>query len=350
MKTAIKSLTLLLAVAIVVSATTALRADPLPGQQLKFQQIPMLGTPIDGVVYPGHDELSTAYGELDPATGQTRYTGTSMADDFADRFDTPVVHVRWWGSYLDNFISADQTVDKFLIAFESDVPADPLDPTDFSHPGVVLSSQIVDRGVLSPGSGTFTEKQLTFGTLEDVWEYNAELHLGKEFNQDPDEVYWLKIVALIDGTQIVPGQNTQWGWHNRDYTVMDPFASVAPAVSPGEADIQPIIDPGYPSEVWHFQDDAVSATVDVLVDTLTMPNMPLNVSQFDYAPQNYIAGFDGPGPGVTSDGTTTHGGIGQFSKDLAFELYTVAIPEPSSVVLMMLGLASLAGFRRRRSM
>ena len=104
-------------------------ADPLPGRDvLKFSQQPMDGTPIfdpNGTVqfYWGHDELSTAYSEFTP-NGPSPYRGQFMADDFADKFKSPVVHVKWWGSYL-NQLTAQLPVDKFLISFESDIPANP---------------------------------------------------------------------------------------------------------------------------------------------------------------------------------------------------------------------------------
>ena len=352
MKTTTTILTMTLAVTLVALAAAPADADPLPGQVLKFQQVPMVATQIDGTVFNGHDELSTAYFSVGTTTGFINYSGTAMADDFADKFSTPVVHVRWWGSYLKNFINPDQRVDKFLIAFESDEPADPLIPGDFSHPKEVILSQIVDLdvdGVLDPGEGTYLETQITAALPENIFEYNAELHLGKEFPQDPDTVYWLKIVALIDAFPLADQDlNTQWGWHNRDYTIMDPLAGT-PALGPGEHDQRPIVDPAFPTEVWHFQDDSVSSTVEILVDTFNMPNMPTNVIQDNYTPQNYVDLLDGPGPGVNANGIG-FGGIGLFSKDLAFELFTTAaIPEPSSVVLMVLGLATFFGFRRRRS-
>ena len=61
-------------------------------------------------------------------------------------------------------------------------------------------------------------------------------------------------------------------------------------------------------------------------------------------PTHYWDEVDGPGPSGTIPGFP---GIGQFSKDLAFELYS--IPEPSILVLIGIGLASLLvhGWRRR---
>lgn len=336
---------LTMGLALVLIAAPAL-ADPLEGRdELKFSQLPMDGTLIpldDGTVgqYWGHDEYSTAYSETDPV-GQTVYRGQFMADDFADRFDSPVVHVKWWGSYLDNYIADGQPVDKFLISFEEDVPAGPA--PDFSHPGTPLLNQIVRRGPLSEGSGTFAEKMISSGgdpLNEELYEYNAELHLDKEFPQKPDTVYWLKIVALVDlPPGVIPGidPTTRWGWHNRDYTVNDPLASVAPQVSPGEDIVGFVGSAADPRPVWHFQDDAVAG--DVTVDTLSTPDgaiMPIvEQDPMSFRPTFYIPLVDGPS------------NAGNYSKDLAFELYTVGVPEPASALLMGIGLA-LFGLRFAR--
>ena len=338
------SFLILAGLALAVFPTTA-PANPLPGRDvLKFDQQPMDGTPItspNGTVqrFWGHDELSTAYSTVG-AAGPTPYRGTFMADDFADKLSSPVVHVKWWGSYLNNFVSPAFPVDKFLISFESDVPANPNNP--FSHPGTPLVNQIVKRGVLSPGSGTFTEAPISGGGPplgETLYEYNAELHLGHDFKQDPNTVYWLKVVALVDlppGIIIDPNQPPtfvpRWGWHNRDYTIMDPLASTAPAVVPGEH-IDGFLGPvpgGTP--VWHFQDDAV--TGQVVVDHLSTPGGSITplVDQAGYQPTRYLALADGPV------------GISEFSKDMAFQLYTV--PEPSALALLAIGAILL--LRRRR--
>jgi hypothetical protein len=300
--------------------TSTALADPLPGEVIKFQQKPLDGiTPIAGAgTYWGHDELSTANGNF--ATGAS-FQGVFMADDFADKVSQPVVRVSWWGSYLDNQLFAG--VNHFLISFESDVPASPAG--GFSHPGTPLLSQVVSKGALASASGTFTEAPVSPGGAplnETLFKYNAELKLP--FPEKADTVYWLKIVALVNPST---DGAIRWGWHDRDYTSNDPYASTPPLVNPGEKNI------GAGSAfnpLWHFQDDAVSGTVITQID----PNLNVGfVDQTNESPQNYIDLQDGPQ------------GISQFSKDLAFELYYV--PEPATTTTGMAALA-LTMIRRRQ--
>ena len=328
-------------------------ADPLPGEILKFQQLPLTGgAPIiapysgpyintnglpipvattPGAPFPGHDEVSTAYAST---SGQTVYQGQFMADDFADKFTSPVVHIRWWGSYMNGQPPVGGAVHSFLITFETDVPA-PAAGGGFSHPGTAILSQIVTAGALTPGSGTFTEAIVPGATPNPtdgpLYQYNAELRLP--FSEPPtsppnpagDPVTWLKIVALADPTQA----NLVWGWHDRDWSIPDPLALTPPVLTPGEGPIGSV--PGF-GPVWHFQDDAVSGGVTITPQA--NPQDPTWVSQSGFVPQHYIDGIDGPT------------GISQFSKDLAFELYTV--PEPASAVLLGMGAAALIASYRRR--
>src|SRR5262249_12085283 len=111
----------------------------------------------------------------------------------------------------------------------------------------------------------------------------------------------------------------------------------SPNVSPGENQ-QGVAALG---PIWHFQDDAVSGKVDVATFTNSAGVQQVaGVNQFltTFVPQNYKDGLDGPGPI-----------IGQFSKDLAFELFT-KVPEPASVGLMGVALAAIAARRRRSSL
>ncbi len=318
---------LMVAVVVVAGASLA-HGDPLPGRDvLKFSQRPMDATKVDGLVYWGHDEFSTIYGDNTTGLyGNALGTGPGhfMADDFADNFDSPVVHVKWWGSYM----SPDVGVRRFLVSFETDVPADPAIPGSFSYPGTPILNQVVEGvplGGLTPASGTFTEKLISPGGPplgEALYEYNAELKVP--FNQQADTVYWLKIVAMVDTTSGI-----EWGWHNRDYTAPNPLASPVPV--PGEYNDGPTLG-GTP--IWHFQDDAVQGNLNsVIVGTAADPDeVVIDQDLLTFAPQNYKFLADGPQE------------IQFHSKDLAFELYTV--PEPASALLLILG--GLLGWRRRR--
>ncbi len=329
----LKTRNILFAVLTVAIAATSILADPLPGRDvLKFSQRPMNQTVMsDGTVYWGHDELSFIEGDhstgiYGSATG-VYPSGVFMADDFGDNFDSDVVHVKWWGSYPNNDYTGVAGVQRFLISFEKDVPANPGNSPPFSHPGDPILSQVVNRGLLAVQSGTFTETLVGGAATERLFEYNAELKVP--FAQKADTVYWLKIVALIDPMQ--DGTDLQWGWHNRDYTQQDLLAS--PNIFPGENDQGPgpFFDPT--AEIWHFQDDAVTGGID-LVDLSPVP--PLSGVSFDqglstFRETYYVDNLDGPV------------GISNFSKDLAFELYTV--PEPVSLSLLAVG--GLALLRRR---
>ena len=305
-----------LAAAAVVVTAGMTYADPLPNEQLKFDNEPMLATPIgaNGAVYNGHDEISTAY--LSP-TAAGVYSGSAMADDFSDKFATPVFHVTWWGSYLKQLATGAAGAQRFLISFESDVPQGS-SGANFSHPGAPLLSEVVSLGALAPGSGTFTETSTGITSTDGaIYKYNSELAVP--FPEQPDTVYWLKIVALDETPSSTAPNSFIWGWHNRDYTLTDPLAATAPAVSPGETNQGNAAFP-----VWHFQDDAVTSAITAVVPTSIGPVPAPDETNFE--PTTYVDNVDGPT------------GISSYSKDLAFQLYTV-VPEPTSmaVVTVMAG-------------
>ncbi len=346
-----------------------IEAEEETDEFLKFQQLPLdgvkLGPDVQNPSYWGHDEVSTAYMVYDDAVGPLDFEGCYMADDFADYEDSPVIKLRWWGSYLEEKIDTEH-VQQFLIAFEKDIPAvGQPGGVDYipSHPGDVLYSEIVNlnSAALPLNPGEFTETFFSSGgppCNEALWEYEALLM--NPFPQDPNTVYWLKIVALYDiGTDIqelldaigLAGYDlceflhltyseqmgiydflalTRWGWHNRDYTIMDPYASKASdlAVGPGEH-VTTFNDPisGSDVDVWHFQDDAVSGDVIInpfLVWNDDYPESPY-VFQEDIYPDKwheeyykYFLPYCVP----ATQGVDGPEGIEQFSKDLAFELYT----------------------------
>ena len=337
-------------------------ADPWPDEALKFYQMPLnngftpylapppptypptpgpaYGSVPSAAFFPGHDELSTAW-RTNP---NTPWSGEYMADDFADYANTPVTHVRWWGSYLQEQQHSGPPVQKFLISFEHNVPAStgptgqiiPSHP-DFTHPGNLHQIVTLVPGITPPPAGTFTEKPIPTpgGAPEGLYEYNAELNFQKWFPEQAaspgtNNVYWLKIVALVDEQEV---GHLQWGWHNRDWSIPDTLAA-KPGDTPDGAERNLSIELGIPGPpVWHFEDDAVLGGITVSPNPTMPPFMP-DVTQNGFAPQHYVPPLDGPSI------------IGNYSKDLAFELYT-RIPEPTSMCLLAVGLIGGMGVIRR---
>jgi hypothetical protein len=321
------------AASLAVGAVAA--ADPLPGEQLKFFQSPLNGGapgvyPIGAVPlatdtpapFLGHDELSTA--TLNPTNNS--FSGSMMADDFLDTNPNPISHITFWGSYMNgtNPGTAGPGITQFQISLFSDVPAigTPGSPNFLpSHPGPLIATQVVNNGPLAPSSGTFTSKLIPPngpGAIQPgdspLYEFNAELNWRQITFPDADinnttgadPVEWLSIVALENPTSA--NQALQWGWHDRDYGIADPFAPAG-------------TETGFP---YHMLDDAVQAGVTVT------PAGPVPTSA--YAAQNYIPAYDG----ISS------------SKDLAFALYYNSVPEPTSAALLVIAAPALLARRARR--
>ncbi|MGD0137804.1 MAG: hypothetical protein ABSD28_02935 [Tepidisphaeraceae bacterium] len=293
-------------------------AQALPGEALKFQQLP-LGDLVTNPTsqFPGHDELSTA----SVNTASKAFTGTFAADDFSDNVTSPIVDVQWWGSYLPNTAAPGQ-VQHFLISFETDVPAN--SASGFSQPGQSLSSQVVTLGALAPASGTFTETpqpSVAGGPDGQIYQYNAEL--ANPFPEQAGTTYWLKIVALTTPAQ----QGLQWGWHNRDYTIPDPYAA-----PPGDS-VLGTNDIGQP--VFHYLDDAVTG------DVTYIPGVP--PPQQDLIETNMSPLYYSSNPTIDGFGAT---GVIPPSEDLAFNLY-YNVPEPVGLPLLATGFFLFRRNRRR---
>jgi len=293
-------------------------AQPLPGEVLKFQQLPLGDLATNPASrFPGHDELSTA--SLN--TASQGYSGTFAADDFSDNVSSPIVDVQWWGSYLPNSAAPGQ-VQQFLVSFETNVPA--TSASGFSQPGQSLSSQVVTLGALAPASGTFTETPqptVAGGPDGQIYQYNAEL--TNPFPEQAGTVYWLKIVAL-DTPGAAP---VQWGWHNRDYTISDPLAA-----PPGDSNLG-VNDVG--QTVYQYLDDAVTGNVTYL------PKAP---PPQDLIETNMSPLFYSNNPAIDGFGAT---GVAAPSEDLAFSLYYNNVPEPIGLPLLAAGMFFLR--RQRRS-
>jgi hypothetical protein len=345
MRTAMRTAILVATAATITTAAATSFADPYPDPRVTFIQEPMvrldLGGTADPQVYDGHDEKSTAY--LDSSGATPRFVGAFMADDFADRSNQPIVHVEWWGSYIGQIAGTSRQVKRFLIAFEKDKPVSATGSL-FSRPDEVLSSQIVTLApdpAMPPSAGTFTERAIRGPDpwlTESLYQYNAELAVP--FDKAADTVYWMKIVALVDPNN-PEEKGLVWGWHNRNYIVIDPLASTPPAVDPGEYVQGHVEDAtGLRMLVWHFQGDSVAGRLSVSVlrspdsDGVIKETLLVDQRENTFGPLQYVYPYDGPSP------------VMDLSSDLAFALYTAA-PEPATGVLLFAGVGGLVLWRRR---
>jgi hypothetical protein len=287
-------------------------ADPLPGEQLKFFQSPLdanasgiypvgatpnPATDKPTAFYPGQDILSTA--SPSPASGG--YAGTMAADDFSDTNPLPIGHITWWGSYLNGTTPPVGALQQFQVSLYTN---------SSGAPGALIATQTLTQttGPLTSSSGTFTQSAPIAdpgSTDGPLYQYNGELN-WKQITF-PDAVYptveWLSIVALVPDTVGTTTPEYQWGWHDRDWGIKDPFAA------PGDTTVAPFD--------YHFMDDAVSGF---------------------YPPAN--SGYSELFYNGSSDGQFT-------SMDLAFALYTIPVPEPVALPLLVGGVFLLQ--RRRRA-
>ena len=190
-----------------------------PETVVKWSQPPVPYDPCFAPnVYEGWDESSD---ELLP----------NVLDDFRCDTDLPVIHIRWWGSYLgyyDEEVPAqDQDMD-FYITFWTDVPAgpfdpcDPCDPCNFSHPGELIHEIYCDNYTVDfygrewdpydPCANPYDPCNLMA-----KFEFNQVLDPCDYWYQPGDSgIYWLGIMAIYNEDPLY-----RWGWETRPHFFQD---------------------------------------------------------------------------------------------------------------------------------
>ncbi len=202
----------------------------------------------------------------------------------------PVKGFRWWGSYFNEY--GIENLEGFYISIHDDIPKDLEIP---SHPGVRRYEQfftIGELGTFASGAHELSIGNDSYGT--EVFEYYAMF--DECFWQDgtPEEpvIYWVNIVAQIHNPDGLLDDEV-WGWHTS---------------GKGEN---------------HNLDDAVK------------------IWDYDFVNGTYVDEYGI----VWEDIRWTEGeGADGESLDMAFEV----IPEPSTLLLLIPGLAGLATVIRRR--
>ncbi len=236
----------------------------------------------------------------------------TIADDFPSQ-GLPIHTVRWWGSYFPDAtgLPSNEPIfnpstgrfeavveEGFVVSFFRDIPAGTPGGPPFSRPGELLGTWLAPDMVVD-----ITPTPLVGWDGHRVWEYSLDLKLAHLehanaaystpgwFQQIPNEIYWLSIVAE-NGHEVVPGT---WTFTNNG----DPIA---------------------PDHFWGWH-----TSPDSFLDVATMGNLLMPGTEWQYVNWQPIMPQHGP-------------------HDMAFELLT--IPTPGAAAL--LGLAGLAALRRRR--
>ena len=252
-------------------------SDPADVARAKWIQLPDLNP-------TGLDVLDT----LQPFGDQPQWK--ILADDFLCTQSGPITDIHIWGSWLNNVLPStaaggpDPGALAFKLSFHSDVPVGTNNP--FSHPGEELWSTILQPGQFRVNPNVITAPEQFYdpnlgsiiGTDSMVFQYNFE-NFAEPFVQTKGTIYWLDVQTLVLNT--AGTAPATFGW--KTSRLQD-----------------------------RFNDDAVFA------DT---------------------AGFAGP---LITGWTDMHYPLGHEFAGLSMDLsFVLTVPEPSSLMLAAVGVASL---------
>ncbi len=311
------SITALTAFAFVIMWGAPAQADQ--GTVLKYSQLPgYLIDPLDMLISGENIPSDVDWNALNAAspTQPPPQPNWIIADDFRDPFNTPVLTVRWWGSYVGPTfqqvggavtpIFGPGSEDGYVLSFFKDQPVDPLNP--FSRPDELLASYIAPFGAVKVTPTTHVGWD-----GHEIWQYEVnfqDTHLEHAvagfadqigFNQQPGEVYWLSINAEVGHTLVAvtnPDGTTSW-------IEQDTGKFAIPGNDP--------LNPDGHFWGWHTSPEAFN-DVATMGHLLMGPNGEWIYPQQDWRPIQ-------PNHGLN---------------DMAFQLLT--IPEPATAVLIGIGL------------
>jgi hypothetical protein len=158
-----------------------------------------------------------------------------VADDWKCTDNRPVTDIHWWGSFIgwNQPYPPPIVPNAFHIGIWTDVPDDPCNPNDFSHPGWLIWENYCDNFVWNfagndrdpriPGDPCHPTEP-----TDSCFQYNQLLTQEEWFYQehgtDPNgRVYWLSIAPIYDNSN--PGPYP-WGWKTRPHFFNDDAVSI----------------------------------------------------------------------------------------------------------------------------
>ena len=326
-----------LCAAVVVAALTATFAAAqvtpphvMKGTVLKYSQPIGHLTPLGNDMHSWGEDIPSDVDWNNVMQSPTIPPNWVIADDFRDPFNTPVMTVRWWGSYTGPTFQqipggaqplfGPGSEDGYVISFFTDIPADPANGMP-SRPGELLGTYILplERVWIEPTP--FIGWPDTSFPPDDprlrIWEYKANLmdaHLDHAvagisdqmgFHQKAGEVYWISIMAEVGHRLIeVPNPDGTPDWE---------FVDTGKFAEPNQQHPE--------GHFWGWHTSPIRFNDVASMGHLAMPEMRWEyLGWMPIEPRHELL-------------------------DMAFELYT--IPEPSSIVLIGFAAMGICCFRSR---
>lgn len=117
----------------------------------------------------------------------------------------------------------------FHIGIWTDVPDDPLDPDDYSHPGTLIWENYCDNWVWNYAGYDLDPFERPERENEACFQFTQLLSEDEWFRQKPSDepdipqIYWLSIAAVYDEGQEIP---YPWGWKSRPHKFQDDACSI----------------------------------------------------------------------------------------------------------------------------
>lgn len=294
----------LIAISLLIASPIATWADWNPGDPYKmhYPQLPDLTT-------HGLDVLAGPVQPTGPVTPGQQIE-TFLADDWLCTSTGPVTDIHIWGSYRGDVTLLPPQDTSFSLVIFSNVPAGVDRP--YSHPGQPLWSAYIKP----TATRIYATAQEQFydpiaggiaGSDTQVWQFNFDIPELTAFQQTSGNIYWLGVHHTFDlgGNAFVSG---------------DDLAILA-LRSPGAFGWKT-------SGSQHFEDDAVW----------------ISANTFEFG-QTKVPHFV---PTANEPWKDLHHPITGESLDLSFVI-TTKVPEPTSLVLLVIAAAGTVLFSRRRA-
>jgi hypothetical protein len=167
----------------------------------------------------------------DQRSNYNDYNVPMMADDYLCKDERPVTDIHWWGSFIGWTQPYPPPVvpQKFHIGIWTDVPDNPNDPCDFSHPGTLVWQNFCDNWVWNFVGYDVDPFGRPERQNEACFQFAQFLSQDKWFLQEPNSdpngrIYWVSIASIYQDSNQV---QYPFGWKTRPHYFQDDAVSIS---------------------------------------------------------------------------------------------------------------------------